>query len=70
MVTYITYGEILSETDVSKEVDDKNIYIQFEGKQLGVLKGTRTVCGYDSLANIKDFFRDKNAVFVVVKKTV
>ncbi len=63
-------GDLINVTDVSKEVDDKNIYIQFEGKQLGVLKGTRTVCGYDSLANINDFFRDKNAVFVVVKKTV
>ncbi len=60
-------GQLINLCAESTEVDDKNIYIQTIGKQLGNLKNEMFVkCDYDSARNIKKYFGDENAVVIVI----
>lgn len=60
------YGYLLTLPASSKEVDDKNIYIQFKGEMLGNLKGTYLTCDYDAADNIAKYWGDKNAITIVL----
>lgn len=59
-------GNLLCLPSNSTEVDDKNIYIQTIGNRLGNLKGKQITCSYDAADDIAKFWKDKNAVVIVI----
>lgn len=61
------YGNLLTlDGSASKEVEDKNIYIQTIGQPLGTLKGVYADCDYNSANSIANLWGDKNAVVIVI----
>ncbi|MBR5527963.1 MAG: S-layer homology domain-containing protein [Clostridia bacterium] len=60
------YGQLLVLDSKSKEVDDKNIYIQHIGQPIGQLRGASIKCDYSMAYNIANHWEDKNAVVVVI----
>lgn len=59
-------GNLLVLPANSTEVQDKNIYIQTEGKLLGNLRGTSMKCTYNASFDIAQIWGDKNAVVIVI----
>lgn len=52
----------------AKEVQKRNLYIQYEGGRLGDLRGTVTECNTDFAENIRKNWGDKEAVVVMIRK--
>ncbi len=59
-------GNLLVLPSNSTEVQDKNIYIQTIGKNIGILRGTSLKCSYNVAFDIDHLWGDKNAVVIVI----
>ena len=61
-------GQLLNLPTNAKEVQKRNLYIQYEGGRLGDLRGTVTECNTDFAENIRKNWGDKEAVVVMIRK--
>ena len=59
-------GNLLKLPSNSTEIQDKNIYIQTLGQNLGNLRGVQTTCDFNIADNIARLWGDKNAMIVVI----
>ena len=61
-------GNLLFLPSNATEVQNRNIYIQYEGNKLGNLRGSVKNCDTDFAENIRKLWGDKEAVIVMIQK--